>query len=91
MINEALKNSPCKGCTAGVHVSDKQIQRILKALDAHPEQCVSDDIYQQRMAFCVTCPSLAYDTTCMHCGCFVAVRAKFNEKGCPNPGHSRWE
>jgi hypothetical protein len=81
---------PCKGCSADVQVTNKQIQRILHSLNAHPEQCVDDEIYEQRMTACRACPSLAYDTTCMHCGCFVAVRAKFIEKGCPHPGHPVW-
>ncbi len=81
---------PCKGCSADVHVTHAQINRILAALAAHPDECVNDSEYEQRLAACRACPSLVYDTTCQHCGCFVAVRAKFKDKRCPLPGNARW-
>ncbi len=90
ILNDATAKPPCKGCSADVHVSERQIQRILTSLNAHPDQCVDDEVYEQRMTACLACPSLSYGTTCKHCGCFVAVRAKFIEKGCPNPGHPHW-
>lgn len=80
----------CKGCSASVHSHDQQISRIIRALSAHPEQCVDDDIYAKRLEICDGCPALAYDSTCMHCGCFVAVRAKLIDKACPNPGQALW-
>ena len=79
----------CKGCTASVH-DDSQIGRILAALARHPESCVDDDVYKARLAACRACPDLAYGTTCLHCGCFVAVRAKFRDRHCPSPGGGRW-
>jgi len=81
---------PCKGCTASVHVEDRQLERILRALEARPEQCVDQATYEARLRICETCPSLAYDTTCMHCGCLVAVRARLKDKACPYPGQARW-
>lgn len=50
------------------------------------ELCVTDDVYEQRLASCAACPSLQYGTTCAHCGCIVQVRAKLKDKGCPAPG-----
>ncbi|CAM3370459.1 DUF6171 family protein [Marinicrinis lubricantis] len=80
----------CKGCSEKVRVSEKQLERILSALAQHPEDCVDDEQYHKRLAVCRSCPSLAYETTCLHCGCFVAVRAKLKEKDCPFPGQSKW-
>lgn len=80
----------CKGCSASVHVDQQQLDRILASLHARPEQCVDEATYKQRLAICHTCPSLAYDTTCMHCGCLVAVRALLKNQACPYPGQARW-
>ncbi len=87
---EVRNKPPCKGCSADVHVTDAQIERVLTALAAHPEDCVDDAGYERRLAACRACPALSYGTTCRHCGCFVAVRAKFKDKHCPLPGGARW-
>ncbi|MFC5529793.1 DUF6171 family protein [Cohnella yongneupensis] len=81
----------CKGCSASVHATAEQIQRLLSKVKA--EHSVSDEQYAMRLAACRTCESLAYASTCMHCGCFVQVRAKFKDKGCPHPDQAvrlRW-
>lgn len=85
----ALEQPDCPGCTASVH-DDAQIRRILAALSRRPEACVDDGMYEARLAACRACPDLAYGTTCLHCGCFVAVRAKFRDRHCPMPGGARW-
>ena len=84
------KDDACKGCSASVHVTDAQIERVLAKLALHPGDCVGDDRYAARLAACDSCPSLQYGTTCAHCGCFVRVRAKLAAKSCPRPGGSRW-
>lgn len=81
--------TPCKGCLPEADY-DSRISRMVEALSAYPEQCVDDKLYAHRISICKACPSLAYDNTCMHCGCFVAVRAKFKEKACPYPGQAKW-
>jgi hypothetical protein len=81
---------PCKGCLTEVNY-ESRIARMVEALSAYPEQCVDEHTYEHRMSMCKSCPSLAYDNTCMHCGCFVAVRAKFKDKACPYPGQAKWE
>lgn len=86
----SAKAPPCKGCSASVHISNAQIERILASLARHPDACVTDEVYEERLNICMGCPSLAYETTCLHCGCFVAVRAKFKDKHCPMPGGARW-
>lgn len=86
---DALERPDCPGCTASVN-DDAQIRRILAALSRRPEACVDDGMYEARLAACRACPDLAYGTTCLHCGCFVAVRAKFRDRHCPMPGGARW-
>lgn len=86
----AKRREPCKGCSASVQVDEQQLERIIRALSANPEQCVDDDTYAKRMSICEACPSLIYDTTCKHCGCLVAVRAKLKDRSCPYPGQAKW-
>jgi Rieske Fe-S protein len=85
-----MTTAPCKGCRESVHISEEQLNRMLKSLSAHPEQCVGEEEYERRLSLCSQCPSLVYDTTCMHCGCVVALRAKMKEKACPYPLQPRW-
>ncbi|MBB6672391.1 DUF6171 family protein [Cohnella nanjingensis] len=80
----------CKGCSADVHVSRRQIDRMLAALADKEFDVVSDTKYADRLASCRRCPSLQYGSTCMHCGCIVEIRAKLGDKGCPHPAGSRW-
>ncbi|CAG7643923.1 hypothetical protein PAECIP111802_03112 [Paenibacillus allorhizosphaerae] len=84
------KAAPCKGCSADVIVSEKQIQRILASLDLKDFQCVSQELYQARVNRCMQCPSLQYGTTCQYCGCIVQIRAKMIDKHCPKPGKQEW-
>jgi hypothetical protein len=79
----------CRGCNGNVH-DDEQINRILAALSRHPEACVDDDEYAERLSACGSCPSLANGTTCRLCGCYVAVRAKLRSNHCPMPGGAKW-
>lgn len=76
----------CKGCSADVRVTDEQIRRLISKIN--PDACVTDELYEKRLAACGACASMAYDTTCMHCGCLVQVRAKLKDKGCPHPQQS---
>lgn len=85
-----VEKEPCKGCSASVHVTDEQIERVLGKLALHPGDCVHDDRYASRVEACGCCSSLQYGSTCAHCGCFVRVRAKLAAKDCPHPGGSRW-
>ncbi|WP_090580787.1 DUF6171 family protein [Paenibacillus sp. OV219] len=80
----------CKGCSASVHVTDEQLERVLRKLALHQGSCVSDSQYETRLSNCAACPSLQYGTTCAHCGCFVQVRAKIAAKDCPHPSGSKW-
>ncbi|SDD55549.1 hypothetical protein SAMN02799630_03920 [Paenibacillus sp. UNCCL117] len=89
---ERLVDDPgsCKGCSADVNVSEKQIRRMLEVMAMKEFACVSEAVYQDRLQQCAHCPSLQYGTTCAHCGCIVRVRAKLAEKHCPLPGNRKW-
>ena len=83
----------CRGWTASVRLAPAEVQRILSGyLADHLEAAlVNDSTYAQRLAECEICPDLMYQgTTCRHCGCLVAVRAKLAGKGCPGSS-PRWE
>ncbi len=82
----------CKGCRASVKVDEEQMSRMLSKIKA--EDSVSDKLYAQRLEACRQCASLSYESTCMHCGCLVAFRAKFKDKSCPHPNQAvreQWE
>lgn len=81
----------CKGCSANVHVTEEQIDRVVSKLSRHAEHCVTDEQYTMRLEQCGKCPSLLYGTTCAYCGCFVRVRAKLADNLCPNPSGHLWE
>lgn len=80
----------CIGCerSAAAHVPAREVERLLALyLASHPdERVVDEDTYAQRVATCRTCPDVRFGgTTCRHCGCLVAVRAKVAGKSCPAP------
>lgn len=81
----------CKGCTADVKVTDEQMARLWAKLgELPPEDLADDSMYEHRLALCRDCPSLQYGTTCRHCGCLVAWKARLSRSRCPLPGTSRW-
>jgi len=83
-------NNACKGCRDDYLVTDEQIDRILAAPMFQSEISVPDDVYEQRLQQCRDCSKFQYGTTCIVCGCFVRIAAKYKERACPNPGDSRW-
>ena len=86
------KAEACKGCSSSVQVSEAQLIRLLGKIKA--EDAVADDAYRERLAACGNCESLAYGTTCMHCGCLVRLRAKLKAGRCPHPSpavRERWQ
>ncbi|MBB3109553.1 hypothetical protein FHS18_001616 [Paenibacillus phyllosphaerae] len=89
-MRAAGQSEGCKGCSASVHVSEEQIDRMIERLSRHPDSCVADSQYEDRLAQCNGCDSLQYGTTCAHCGCFVRVRAKLAANRCPRPGGGLW-
>lgn len=74
----------CKGCRASVRLAPGEVERILAAVTAEGQATIVDDAtYDSRLANCDDCDDLRYGTTCRHCGCLVAVRARLAEKHCP--------
>lgn len=76
----------CKGCGVTVRIPPAEIERILaEYLRRNPGHVADDATYAARLAICAECADLEYGTTCRHCGCLVAVRAKLADKPCPAP------
>jgi hypothetical protein len=83
-------STECKACRVTVRLAPGEVQRLLADyLRTQPAAICDDATYANRVAICDACPDLAYGTTCRHCGCLVAVRAKLAEKTCPAP-QPRW-
>jgi arabinogalactan endo-1,4-beta-galactosidase len=80
----------CIGCQRVVRLAPGEIERILAAqTQLSPHLLVDDATYEMRLKQCEGCPDLRYGTTCRHCGCLVAVRAKLSNQACPSPV-ARW-
>ncbi|ASS69116.1 hypothetical protein CIC07_04260 [Paenibacillus sp. RUD330] len=88
----AGSGNSCKGCRESVAVPESHLARILAKI--RPEDSVSEQLYEQRLSACASCESLSYGTTCMHCGCLVAIRARLKPSHCPHPSADKrasWE
>ncbi|WP_426448196.1 DUF6171 family protein [Paenibacillus sp. S-38] len=82
----------CRSCSDAYKVTQEGIARVLAAPVFRSEAAVPDDLYEQRLAACDSCPQLIESSmTCKVCGCFVQVRAKLRANDCPNPAGSRWQ
>jgi hypothetical protein len=80
----------CKKCLlleAGEKVTYEEIRGYILSLPA--ENTVSDEEYNRRLAFCRECDNLI-SGMCLKCGCYVEVRAKLKDKGCPDENDNRW-
>ena len=85
------ESSDCKGCRGSVRLSSGEVDRIIRDYFGDSLVMVVDEaIYADRLATCSECPDLLYGTTCRHCGCLVAVRAKLADKACAAVP-ARWE
>lgn len=80
----------CKGCTESVRVTPEKLERLVE-IAIRGREAASDQQYMARLERCNSCPSLQYETTCCHCGCLVAVRARLAASTCPFPAGSRWK
>ncbi|WP_222618015.1 DUF6171 family protein [Sporosarcina sp. resist] len=85
-----MREVACKGCSQSVIVSDDKIKQLVKEQLQYEIDIVEDELYNNRLKICKTCPSLVYDTTCGYCGCFVQFRAKLMYKHCPHPDGPKW-
>lgn len=50
----------------------------------------SDKTYRKRLKICDQCNNLI-NAVCSHCGCFILVRAKMKNMGCPKPFSDMWQ
>ncbi|MFC6452728.1 DUF6171 family protein [Paenibacillus vulneris] len=85
-----MANGFCRHCTHEADVSAEQIERSMGILKRTPDACVTEDLYDARLAACRTCEALLHHHTCRYCGCYVQIRALLKEKSCPEPAGSRW-
>ncbi|KNY27811.1 DUF6171 family protein [Pseudobacteroides cellulosolvens] len=87
--------SKCKSCLESVktkrHVLKDEINDAIDKLSKNKNiKFVSDEVYEHRLLQCRECKYLELGTTCMQCGCFVEIRAKLRDLGCPLSKHKRW-
>lgn len=83
-------DSACKGCREEYKVTEAQISRILASSMFNPENSVPDEVYQQRLQLCGSCPKLQDGVTCVACGCIIPVIARLKARSCPLPGGGMW-
>jgi len=81
----------CKGCGPQYAAAEEQIDRLLAHSLFRSEAAVPDDVYEARLAACGGCAKLQGGNTCAVCGCFVRVRARLKQNGCPDAGAARWQ
>jgi len=87
----SVSERPCRYCEPRVKMTEESLARILaEYLADHDDAVVSDEIYAERLAECMSCADLLGGCTCRHCGCFVQVRARLAAKHCPSPVGARW-
>lgn len=87
-MSDGTSMPDCPGCerTLRVRLRDDEVERLLADyLRANPSLSRADEAtVASRLATCQACPDLKYaGTTCRHCGCLVAARARVAEKSCP--------
>lgn len=49
---------------------------------------VPEEVYNERMATCTSCPLLAEDNTCNNCGCFMPKKSGWATAFCPE---GKWD
>ncbi|MBS4195589.1 DUF6171 family protein [Lederbergia citri] len=82
--------SICKSCTKSVIISQEVIQELIQDAEKEGRKIVPEDVYEKRLSICKSCPSLQYETTCMHSGSLIHYRARLEESICPFPQGSKW-
>ncbi|MCR8659065.1 DUF6171 family protein [Paenibacillus endoradicis] len=91
MDEEARTDNRCRGCGPQYEVTEQQIDRILLAPMFQDDTIVvSDQEYAQRLSLCDGCDKLMNKQTCLLCGCFIRVSAKYRNKSCPNISDRKW-
>ncbi|MBD8069051.1 hypothetical protein F7888_08675 [Bacillus sp. PS06] len=70
--------------------TDEQARKLVEEQLQLETDLVSDDLYEERLNQCKSCPALSGQFTCTHCGCYVEYRAKLAYKTCPYPFNPKW-
>lgn len=84
-------NNSCKGCGPQYEVTEEQIDRILQApMFQNKQIVVEDEVYNARLEKCFSCSKLLNRQTCLLCGCYVRVAAKYRDRSCPNVKERKW-
>lgn len=47
-------------------------------------QSADSETYQKRMEICKACPKLRPDNRCSGCGCYMNIKASWEEQRCPD-------
>lgn len=80
----ASPQAECRGCRIVMRLPPAEVDRLVSEyLASNPGTVVDDATYEVRLGICGRCPDLQYGSTCRHCGCLVAARAKIAQKTCP--------
>lgn len=90
-----MLESKCKSCLESIetkrHIDKEQINDAIDKLSKNKKiKLVSDEVYEFRLLQCSECKYLEFGTTCLKCGCFVQIRAKLADSGCPLSKNKRW-
>lgn len=82
--------SDCKKCLlyeSGEKVTYNEIMQYVLSLDKN--ELVDEEVYLKRISYCKNCSSLI-SGMCIKCGCYVEIRARLEDKNCPNVNERKW-
>ena len=80
----------CKKCLlleAGESVTYGEVMQYVNSLDK--DKLTDNSIYEKRISHCKRCDNLL-SGMCIKCGCYVEVRARLADSGCPDADNRRW-
>ncbi|RCX13489.1 hypothetical protein DFR58_11725 [Anaerobacterium chartisolvens] len=85
----------CKSCSENIsthtQISEQQINEAIDKLTKIKKiRLVDDSTYEYRLSQCRDCKYLEFGVTCLQCGCFIRIRAKLADAGCPLSKRKRW-
>lgn len=81
----------CRGCTASVITPGSFIDELIVNAEKRGVKLATDTVFKKRVDVCQQCPSLRYESTCMHNGSLILYKAKLAESQCPFPFGSKWD
>lgn len=84
-----MKNG-CRRCMENVVITDDIVGELLKEANIEETMIAADDMYQNRISICQTCPSLVDGTTCHFSGYLIHFQAKILNNHCPSPTDPKW-